>query len=307
VRISFNQIADFLKIQEIDFSLRGKVNSNYKISSLFYPESNGFYFLNGGMFIPFVENSLFMSSSDIELNEGNALIIFNENPQVIYYKLLDYYFKEQSSGKICKTVILHDEVVIGKNVQIDPYVILGKCNIGDNTIIKSHTVVADNSIIGKNVILEPHCTIGATGAAWVWGENDEKIRQPQLGGVVIKDNCFIGANSAIVKGSLNENTSIGKNTIIAPGAKIGHGTQIGENVHLANNVATGGNTRILDFCFIGSSVTFRPQVSIHPYTVVGTGTVVIKNTSKENVLLMGVPAKETSTKNSLAGVPNYKK
>lgn len=306
MQISYSQIIDFLKIQGIDFSLKGKILSEYKICSLFYPESNGFYFLIGDKLKPTVKKSLFICSSDIEIEGDNSIILIDGNPQVVYYKLLDYYFKERSTGIICKNVSIHDEAVIGKNVQIDAYVVLGKCLIGDNTVIKSHTVVADNSSIGNNVILESHCTVGATGTAWVWGENEEKFKQPQLGGVTIKDNCFIGANSAIVKGSLNEHTIIGENTIIAPGARIGHGTQIGKSVHFANNVVTGGNSRISDFCFIGSSVTFRPKVSVHPYTVVGAGAVVVKNTSKENVLLMGIPAKETPMKNNLTGVPNLK-
>ncbi|WP_084509739.1 hypothetical protein [Christiangramia portivictoriae] len=305
MQISYNQIINYLSLQGIDYSLEGSTHSEYQICSLFYPESNGFYFLIGDLIKPSVENSLFISNISLTTEENSGIILVKENPQIIYYKLLDYYFKEQSTGVIGDKVSRHEEAIIGKNVQIDDFVVLGKCVIGDNTIIKSHTVVADNSIIGDNVILESHCTIGATGAAWAWGENNEKFKQPQLGGVIIKDNCFIGANSVIVKGSLNEKTNIGENTIIAPGARIGHGTQIGKGVHFANNVVTGGNTQISDFCFIGSSVTFRPKVYIHLNTIVGAGAVVVKDTSKENILLIGVPAQETTIKNNLVGIPNF--
>ncbi|MFV8279935.1 hypothetical protein ACNKXS_00245 [Christiangramia marina] len=306
MQISYKQIVQFLKDRKINFSLRGAVYRNYKICSLFYPEANGFYFFSGDDFKTKLEQSLILTSSQVEIERNNGVICVEGDPQTIFYMILDHYFREESTGKISKTASIHKDAVIGINVQIDSFAVLGDCVIGDNTIIKSHVVVEDNSYIGRSVIVEPHCTIGATGTAWVWGENGTKVRQPQLGGVVIKDRCFLGANSSIVKGSLNENTKIGENTVIAPGAKIGHGTQIGNYVHFANNVVTGGNSKIADFCFVGSSVTFRPKVAIHPYTVIGAGAVVVENTSKENLLLVGVPAKERPASDNLTGVPNFK-
>ncbi|WP_324721938.1 hypothetical protein [Salinimicrobium sp. HB62] len=307
MQISYNQIEDFLNCKGIAFSIKGNLQSNYKICSLFYPESNGFYFVIGNNLNSKIKKSLILSSTNFEISKDNAMLVINENPQVVYYMITDYYFGEKSTGEVCKTAVIHKNAIIGKNVQIDSYAVLGNCVIGNNTIIKSHSVITDNSCIGQNVIIEPHCTVGATGTAWAMGGDGVKIKQPQLGGVIVKDNCFLGANSTIVRGSLNEKTTIGENTIIAPGARIGHGTQIGKSVHFANNVVTGGNSKINDFCFVGSSVTFRPKVEVHPFTVVGAGAVVVKNTSKENSLLIGVPAKETTSKNNLTGVPSYKR
>ena len=116
----------------------------------------------------------------------------------------------------------------------------------------------------EGVRVESGSVIGACGVAWTWNEEEtEKVIQPQIGGVHVGAHSFLGAHTVVVRGSINEKTSIGHHSLLAPGSRIGHGTQIGNFVHFENNVITGGNTRIADYCFIGSSAVFRPKVKLH--------------------------------------------
>jgi UDP-3-O-[3-hydroxymyristoyl] glucosamine N-acyltransferase len=297
MKIKFSDIIAFFKIKGISYEIKGKPKNVYIISSIFYPVKNGFYFLEGDKFSSQLKNSLILTCREIETDASNTLLIIQESPQYLFYKLLDYYYGEKSIGKICDSAKIHKEAIIGKNVQIDSFVVLGKCKIGDNTIIKSHTVVNDNVFVGKNTIIEPGCIIGATGMAWIWDHEGERIRQPQLGGVLIEDNCTIGAQSVLVRGSLNENTIIGANTVIAPGARIGHGTQIGKYVHLANNIILAGNTNIGERSFLGSGCIVSSNIKLPKNTVVGAGALVNKNFNDEFLTLIGVPAKVLLTKN----------
>lgn len=303
MQIKVCNITRFLDEQGITYNLKGEFQDQYKICSLLYPEENGFYFLEEGYSDANIFNSLVLAHDDFKSINNNSLIGIKESPQVIYYELLNHYFKEISTGIICKTARIHKDAIIGANVQIDSYAVIGKCEIGEGSIVKGNCVVNDLTKIGKNTLIEPNSTIGATGIAWVWNKNAERIKLPQLGGVSIGDYCTIGANSVIVRGSLNENTAIGKYTVIAPGAKIGHGSQIGHNVHFANNVVLGGNTIIGENCFVGSAAVFRSKTRIHSNTTIAAGAVVINNTSAENLTLIGVPAEEFSTKSKLSGVP----
>lgn len=306
MNITFSEIINFFNLKGVSYNLIGKPLSDYVIASLFFPIEKGFYFIERDNNISNINNSLILLNTKSNLLDSNVYLQVKVSPQLLYYQILDFYFKEKSTGEICDSVKIHKEAKIGKNVQIDSFAIINKCEIGDNSIIKSHCVINDNTIIKNDVIIEPHCTIGARGMAWVWDENGGRILQPQLGGVIISSNSLIGSNSAIVRGSLNENTTIGKNAIMAPGARIGHGSRIGEYVHFANNVVTGGNVIINDFCFIGSSVTIRPKVEIYPNTIIGAGALVIKNTTTGGLTLKGVPAKEFKSKEDSSGVPRLK-
>lgn len=311
MRISKQTIFEILDKMEVEYTRSSNVNrKSFEIASLYNPVDNGFYFFNGDCIPIKTEESLFiLNEKSAALRNSNEYILVEENDcQEIYYQILNTLFKRKSNGEISKNSIIGKKPKIGKNVQIDAFsVIEDNVEIGDNVIIGSHCKIHKNSKIGNDTIIESSSIIGAQGVAWTWNlDQSERIVQPQLGGVVIGKNSFLGANTIIVRGSLNENTIIGNNTLMAPGCRIGHGTLIGDYIHFANNVTTGGNTTIGNFSFIGSGAILRPKVKLHDKTIVGAGALVVKNTTKENLTLMGVPAKENMTKKNPSGMPKPK-
>ena len=305
-----SEILRFLEKESIQYECSQPLLDEYTIASIFSPVEKGFYFLVGNELPDAVSKSVILlsHSSSLSLKNNNiGIYLIHSDPQVVFYRLLSSLYKTPSTGIISNTAIIHPEAKIGKNVQIDHFVVVDKAVIDDDVIIRSHCYIHENSLLGKGVTIEHHSVIGAQGVAWTWDEQGtEKIVQPQLGGVEIGPNCFMGAGTILVRGSLNENTIIGKSTLLAPGCRIGHGTQIGEYVHFANSVTTGGNTQIGNYCFVGSGAVFRPKVNIHAHTIVGAGAVVVNNTSAIGKTLIGVPAMEKETKSHSSGMPKIK-
>lgn len=305
-----SEIRRFLEKETIQYECNWPLLNEYTIASIFRPVEKGFYFLVGNELPEAVSKSLILlnRSNGITLkNENIGLYLVDSNPQEVFYRLLASLYKTQSNGIISNTAIIHPEAKMGKNVQIDHFVVVDKAIINDDVIIRSHSYIHENAIIGKGVTIENHSVIGAQGVAWIWDEQGtEKIVQPQLGGVDIGPHCILGAGTILVRGSLNENTTIGKSTFLAPGCRIGHGTQIGDYVHFANNITTGGNTQIGNDCFVGSAAVFLPKVKIHTRTIVGAGAVVVHDTTANGKTLMGIPAVETETKAHPSGMPKTK-
>lgn len=308
--IALNTILKWFDSKQIEYQFvnPNSLNGNFTAASLFEPIKGGFYFFLGTSLPIEIKNSLILVTESFDCSDSNnAYLSISKDPQMVYYKILGEFFGTSSNGQISPTALIHPDAKIGKNVQIDHFCIIGNCEIGDNTKIASHCILHDNTVVGEEVTIECHSVIGTTGVAWTWNEDQtEKIVQPQLGGVHIGDYCFLAAQTIIVRGSLSESTKIGKNCLLAPGSRIGHGTKIGNYVHFANSIITGGNTVIGDYCFVGSAAVFRPKVKIHENTIVGAGTVVVKNTTRSGLTLMGVPAKETPTKANPSGMPKPK-
>jgi UDP-3-O-[3-hydroxymyristoyl] glucosamine N-acyltransferase len=309
-KILAKEIISFLEKESIQYLCNQGLLNEYTIASLFMPVEKGFYFFVGDELPDTVSKSVILlnhSNNNTLKNDNVGIYLIDSDPQQVFYRLLSSLYKSLSNGIISDAAIIHPEAKIGKNVQIDHFVVVDKAMIEDNVIIRSHSYIHNNSIIRKDVTIENHSVIGAQGVAWIWDEQGtKKIVQPQLGGVEIGPNCYLGAGTILVRGSLNENSKIGKNTLLAPGCRIGHGTQIGEYVHFANNVITGGNTIIESYCFVGSSAVFRPKVKIHAYTIVGAGAVVVKNTKENGKTLIGIPAVEKETKEHPSGMPKPK-
>ena len=230
----------------------------------------------------------------------NVELIVVDDPQLHFYKLShkaknNFIFSDDgySFGEDCE---IHKSAVIGLGVTIGNNV-----NIGPNSVIYSNTEIGDNVQIGAN------CTIGAEGMMWVW-DDDVKVFLKQLGGVKIGNDCIVGSNSSIVRGSANELTILEDGVNMASGCCIGHGTFIGKQTHLANNVSTGGSSYISEYCFIGSSAVVSPGVVIGSTDVtLGSGGVMAKSIEESGVYV-GIPAKLLKkTDGNLRGVPKLRK
>lgn len=306
--IEFTDILHFLESNQIDFTLVNEksVKKEYVVASIFCPINQGFYYLVGNDLPVQIEDSLILCNKPLN-TKNTLLVVKNIDIQLLYYRLLKFYFQQKSTGIIHSMTEIHPQAKLGKNVQIDAFTVLGNCKIGDNVVIGSHCKIYDNVIIGDNTIIESGSVIGVQGIAWTWNETQtEKVNLPQLGGVKIGNNCILSAQTVIVRGSLNENTTLGDYCFVAPGCRLGHGTVIGDHVHLANTITTGGNTQIGDYSFVGSGVVFCPKVKIHPMTVVGAGSVVVKSTTSTNKTLLGSPAQEKETSKNPMGMPKPK-
>lgn len=308
-QIKIGELKAFLDKEKIAYKLKGASSAeetSFFVASIFNLIPKGFYFLSANLDIAF-EQSLIVTNAGVSLSNfkgSNIFIVTNEDPQLIYYKIIRSLFSYGGDRKIHKTAIISNEAIIGKNVEIGPYTIIGKANISDNVIIGSNCQIEDNTRICKGARIDSLSVIGAKGLAWVWDQrNKEKVVLPQLGGVIIGENTIIAANAVIVRGSLNEFSVIGKNTVIGPGVRLGHGTQIGNEVHLANDVVTAGNTIIKDYCFVGSGAIFKPGVKIAEHTIVGSGAVVLKNVIKPRTVVAGLPAKEIQRSENPSGMP----
>lgn len=235
---------------------------------------------------------------------SDVIQIIVDNPQLEFYKISHLIPNEY----IFDNINTSNKYTIGDGCDIHSSVIIGNgVVIGNNVTIGPNTVIYSKTIIGDAVRIDANCTIGAEGMMWVWDECGKKIFLRQLGGVSIGNNCVIGSNTVIVRGSANELTILKNDVNLAPGCNIGHGTYIGKYTHLANNVATGGSSYISNSIFIGSSAVINPSVRISTDNVIiASGAVVVKDITEMGVY-GGVPAKFLKNiKDKLRGVPNWK-
>jgi len=249
-----------------------------------------------------ISNSIIIT--DFECLTENTLIVV-DNPQLIHYKVLNDLLGNKAPT-IHLSAIIHTEAKIGKNVNIGPYCVIGKCVIENNVQLQNHVVVKDDVVLKRNTYIDSHSCIGASGIAWIWDDNGNRVLQPQTGGVIIEEDCYLGTDVTVVRGSLSEDTIIGRGTVIAHGTKIGHGVKVGAFVHMANNVSLAGNANIGERTFLGSACVVSSNVNTPNNTIVGAGAVVNKSIDEEYCTLVGVPAKVITKNNYLnkpKGVP----
>ena len=183
---------------------------------------------------------------------------------------------------IGQNVSIGSNCLIGHNTIIEKNVSIGKnCSIGSNTIIR-------NSLIKNNVKILDNCVIGKHGFGF-FPINNQNLRYPHMGIVLVEDNCEIGCGSTIDRGSMS-NTTIGKNTYLDNQIHIAHNVRIGENSIIAGQVGIAGSSIIGNNVKIGGQAGISGHLKIGNNVDIAGGSGVIKDIP-DNSKVMGYPAK----------------
>ena len=233
-----------------------------------------------------------------------ALIV--ENVLLSAAKITSIFYPEAINDEFDETVVsisdtkFKDTVSYGKNILIGKNVTIGNnCKIGHNTIIEKNVIIGDNCSIGSNNIIRntlikrnvkvlDNCVIGKHGFGF-FPISNKNSRYPHIGLVLIEDNCEIGCNSTIDRGSMS-NTIIGKNTYLDNQIHIAHNVKIGENTIIAGQVGIAGSSIIGNNVKIGGQAGISGHLKIGNNVEIGGGSGVIRDIP-DNTKVMGYPAK----------------
>ncbi len=235
-------------------------------------------------------------------------IIKVDNPRVAFMKLLVLFAPTVTIKKeVHSTVIVGENVELGENVAIMPYVVIAdNVKIGDNTVLYSHSFIGEKTIIGKDTVIYPNVTvregskignaviihsgavIGSDGFGFVT-QAGKHNKVPQVGNVIIEDNVEIGANVAIDRATTGS-------TIIKSGTKVDNLVHIAHNVVIGENGLVVAQTGIAGSTIVGSNVTFAGQCGCVGHIKIGDNTVFAArsapiNDVPANSFYAGFPAK----------------
>ena len=177
-----------------------------------------------------------------------------------------------------ETIFLSRDTLFGKNVTIDPYVVIGpKVSIGDNSHIKSFSHI-EGTKIKKNVVIGPYA----------------RLRD----GTILEDNTKIGNFVETKKSSLKQNTKVNHLSYIGD-TSIGKNSNVGAGTITCNyDGIKKSKTKIKDNVFIGSNSSLVAPLTIEEGSLVGAGSVITKNVRKKSLAL---------TRSSQTEVRNYKR
>ena len=177
-----------------------------------------------------------------------------------------------------ETIFFSKDTKIGKNVIIEPYVVIGqKVRIGNNVTIKSFSHL-ENCKIENKVDIGPYARI-----------------RP---GVVLKSGSKIGNFVEIKKSTLGINSKVNHLTYIGD-SEIGKSVNIGAGTITCNyDGVKKSKTKIKDNVFIGSNSSLVAPITIEEDSVVGAGSVITKNVKKKSLAL---------TRSLQTEIKNYKR
>jgi UDP-3-O-[3-hydroxymyristoyl] glucosamine N-acyltransferase len=183
-----------------------------------------------------------------------------------------------------------ENVKIGDNVSIYPNTYIGdNVTIGDNTILYAGVKIYQGCKVGANCILHSGVVVGSDGFGFAPGENGEYTKIPQVGNVVIEDNCEFGANTTVDRSTMGS-TIIHKGVKLDNLVQIAHNVEVGDNTVIAAISGVAGSSKIGKNCMFGGHVGIAGHLTVTDGVKLGGFTGVSKNISKEDQFLRGIPA-----------------
>ncbi len=206
--------------------------------------------------------------------------------------------------------IIEPSAKIGTDVYIGPFSYIGEnCIVGDGCSVYPQVYIGDNTklgnkcvinpgvkiyhdcIIGEGCIIHAGSVIGSDGFGFAPQNDNEFIKIPQLGNVVLEDHVEIGSNVTIDRATMGS-TYIRKGVKLDNLIQIGHNVEIGENTVMAAQTGISGSTKVGKNCMFGGQVGLAGHLKIANGTKIGAQAGLLGDVKEENTIIIGSPAIE---------------
>jgi len=156
---------------------------------------------------------------------------------------------------------------IGARSRIESGAVLGPgCIVGDDCVVGAGSeLIARVTLVtrvrlGHRVRIHPGAVLGADGFGLAM-DAGRWLKVPQLGGVVIGDDCEIGANTTIDRGAI-EDTVLEEDVRLDNQIQIGHNVRIGAHTAMAGCAAVAGSAKIGRYCLVGGAAGILGHLEI---------------------------------------------
>ncbi len=238
-----------------------------------------------------------------------ATLIRVKDAYTAFATLLNMY--EQAKPRpvgIDKQTSIDDSAKLGKNIYVGPFAVISRnaqiaddvqihaqvfigpnVTVGKGTILYPGVKIYENCKIGSNVIIHSGTVVGSDGFGFAPRSQQEFMKVPQIGSVIIEDFAEIGANVTIDRATMG-------NTIIREGVKldnliqVAHNVEIGANTVIAAQTGISGSTKIGSNCMIGGQVGFTGHIEIADGTKIGAQSGIANSIKTQGQSVLGTPA-----------------
>ena len=175
-------------------------------------------------------------------------------------------------NNIHKTAIIEDGALLGDNITIGAFTIIGKdVKIANGTTVGSHTVIEGKTTIGENNNIFSHASIGTIPQDLKFDGEDVEL--------IIGNNNTIREYTLFNPGTIGggSKTIIGDNNLFMGYTHVAHDCIIGNNCIFANVATLAGHVECGDFVVVGGLSPIHQFCKLGSYAMIAGGSVVTQD------------------------------
>lgn len=246
-----------------------------------------------------------MREDDAQGHAGTALIA--RDPYAAFAKISALFEpRPVREPGVHASAAIDATATVDPSVHVGPFVSIGArsrveagasvgpgCVIGDDCVVGAGSeLVARVTLVtrvrlGQRVVIHPGAVLGAAGFGLAM-DAGRWLNVPQLGGVVVGDDCEIGANTCIDRGAI-EDTVLEEDVRLDNQIQIGHNVFIGAHTAMAGCSAAAGSARIGRYCLIGGGAGVVGHLEICDKVIVTAMSLVTSSIREPGEYSSGTP------------------
>ncbi len=246
-----------------------------------------------------------LRASDAEGYGGAALIA--TDPYAAFAKIAALFDPiTAATPGIHSSAVIHADAAIDPAAEIGPFVSIGArtrvaagaivgpgcvvgedCDIGEGTRLVARVTLVVRVRLGRRVTIHPGAVLGADGFGLAM-DAGRWLKVPQLGGVLVGDDCEIGANTTIDRGAL-EDTVLEEDVRLDNQIQVGHNVRIGAHTAMAGCSAVAGSARIGRYCLIGGAAGILGHLEVADRVMVTAMSLVTRSIREPGEYSSGTP------------------
>ncbi len=235
--------------------------------------------------------SFIIINAERDVPEGKALLL-TDDPFEAYCKIVKHFRPFVANEKM-----ISESAMIGAGTYVYPSAYIGHhVRIGKNCTIHPQVSIMDYCEIGDNVIIQSGTVVGSDAFYYNTKKNRDVWykKMPSCGRVIIEDDVEIGAGCTIDRG-VSHDTILGQGCKLDNQIHIGHDTVLGKNCLLAAQVGIAGVVTVED------GVTIWGQVGVSKTLTIGKNAVLLAQSGvpgdlEGGKIYFGSPVEEASVK-----------
>ena len=177
---------------------------------------------------------------------------------------------------------------IAAGARVGPGCVIGEdCAVGAGCELVARVTLVLRVRLGSRVRIHPGAVLGADGFGLAM-DAGRWMKVPQLGGVVVGDDCEIGANTCIDRGALGD-TVLEEDVRLDNQIQVGHNAHIGAHTAMAGCAAVAGSARIGRYCLVGGGAGILGHLELCDRVVVTAMSLVTHSIREPGEYSSGTP------------------
>ena len=268
-------------------------------------------FLTEARYLPLLETTraaAVIAGDGVETARADLALLRCEDPQRAFNAVVQAFAPERPrpARGVHPTAVVDPAARVSEDAALGPLCVVGpEAVIGPGAVLHARVSVGARAVVGRGtelhpgVVLYPDVRIGEcclVHAGAVLGADgfgfersqDEWIKTPQGGTVVIEDDVEIGANTTIDCGRFKA-THVARNVKIDNLVHIAHNCRIGRSVLLLAQVGIAGSTRVGAGAILAGKAGVAGHINIGEGAQIGGMSAVTKDVPPGEIV-WGYPA-----------------